>query len=107
MIRNGRFIESVNIPKKTLRNVTWKALAPSIRIVFIAMMTQDEEKNKHTGHVKWSEEEIEQESGVSLSTVKRSLKELQRMGLITKCISGGRWHKKTDYLLNEQYTGWI
>jgi len=106
MSEGGRSVKVVSLPKTTLRSFAWKSLPCSARIVFITMMSQNKENGKPTDHVQWSAEELEQESGISLSTVKRGLYELQRVGFVTKCVTGGRWHKATDYILTDKYTGW-
>ena len=103
-VKNGGV---VIIPKNTLRCNTWLELKPTTKLVFIAMMTEwyrGKDKNPDN-KVKISQVEIKYLTGMSRTSVWRSIKELKE----TKFVSiaeedqGGLEKNVSKYTLNGRY----
>lgn len=92
----------VAIPETTLKSKEWLALTASTRCVYITMLLKYKRKGGD-GRVTWRQDELAKKSGLSLNTVKRSLKDLKAGRWITVYEPGGRWLDGTTYNMNPLY----
>lgn len=98
---SGNFVA---LPEKTLKSKAWKGLGASTRCVYTTMLRRYKRTGKQAnGRVTWSQVELEEQTGVSLRTVNRSLDELIEKDWLTIWEPGGRWAKGTTYVVNPLY----
>lgn len=92
---NGYF---VGLPETMLESKQWRALTPSTRCVYIAMLLKYRRTGKEAnGRVKWKQPELAKKTGLSLKTVNSCLQELIENEWIAVWEPGGRWLDGTVY----------
>ena len=94
----------VAIPIKTLKSKQWRSLKASTRCIYDMMMTRYIRSGERASDlVKWAQTELVEATGLSLSTVIRSLDELKEKEWVETWEPGGRWVKGTTYRMNPLY----
>lgn len=94
----------VAIPEKTMDSKAWKKMSGNTRAVYQTMLRKYKRTGKGAnGQVTWSQPELADESGLSLRTVKRSIKELKSKKWIEVVSIGCRWARGTTYYMKPKY----
>lgn len=93
------------VPKNTLRSSEYKALKPTAKVVFQTMLIgfiRDKKKNPKN-KVRMSINEISELSGISRTTVWRSVSALEDAGFLTTSNQGGLENNSSEYELEGRY----
>ena len=95
----------VIIPKNTLKCNQWKKLNISTKIAYVTILTEFiRDKKLNPEHlVKITHAQIEAKSGISHSSVIRSMRELKEDGFLEVVVQGGLERRNSVYKLSTRY----
>lgn len=95
----------VGVPVATICSEEWRLLKSYSRVVYITMLLKYW-RDFGDKTVKWKQVEIAEESGLSLRTVQRGLRQLKDAGFIDIEKPGGRWSACATYCIAPEFADW-